>query len=443
VPEDALTRIRARGHIGIRLGLDRMRALLGELGDPQLALHGVLIGGTNGKGSTAAMVSSMLRAAGASTAQSPSPHLTDYRERILIDGRPIAAADLDGLLEEVLRASAPGEQRHGPATEFELLTAAAWLWAARRRVEVLVMEVGLGGRLDASNTWDAEVAVITGVGLDHQEYLGDTIESVAAEKAAIIKPGCLAVTGADGRALPVIEARAREVGVPLTVRSPLAVAGMDLAGLRLHEPRLGELHLPLLGRHQAANASVALGAVAALGDAGVRHVSDEAVRSGLRATSWPGRLERMTTDGLTVLLDGAHNPDGAEALATTIDELADLLPQGPATLLIGVMADKAVDEIVAALAGSKVLRRALVVTTGVPDTPRALPAEELAAAWRAAIGPRDATMGATVDAIADADDALDHALALARSAGGPSIITGSLYLVGHLRPRLLLDGDDA
>ena len=196
MPADALTRIRARGHIGIRLGLERMRALLAELGDPQLALRGALVAGTNGKGSVVAMVAAMLGAAGLRTAQSPSPHLSSYRERIMVDGQPIAAADLDALLEEVLRASQPGEARHGPATEFELLTAAAWLWAARQRIDVMVMEVGLGGRLDASNTWAADVAAITMVGLDHQEYLGDTLAAVASEKAAIIKPGCHAVTGA-------------------------------------------------------------------------------------------------------------------------------------------------------------------------------------------------------------------------------------------------------
>ncbi len=247
MPADALTRIRARGPIGIRLGLERMRALLSELDDPQRSLRGVLVGGTNGKGSVAAMVASVLQAAGHSTAQSPSPHLSSYRERILIDGRPIAAADLDGLLEEVLRASEPGEADHGPATEFELLTAAAWLWAARRRVDVLVMEVGLGGRLDASNTWFPDVAAITNVGLDHQEYLGTTIESVATEKAAIIKPGCRAVTAASGAALAVIEARAREVGAPLTVCSPLAVTGLDLSGLALEAPRLGDLEDPAAG----------------------------------------------------------------------------------------------------------------------------------------------------------------------------------------------------
>ncbi len=435
MPADALTRIRARGPIGIRLGLERMRALLAELGDPQQALRGVLVGGTNGKGSVAAMVASVLQAAGRSTAQSPSPHLSSYRERILVDGRPIADSDLDGLLEEVLRASAPGEPEHGPATEFELLTAAAWLWAARRGVDVLVMEVGLGGRLDASNTWSAQVAAITGVGLDHQEYLGDTVESVAAEKAAIIKPGCRAVTGASGSALVVIEARAREVGAPLAVCPPLGVAGMDLSGLILQAPRLGRLQVPLLGRHQAANAAVALGIVDALAAAGVAEVPDEAVVAGLARTRWPGRLEVLEHDGLTVLLDGAHNPDGAAALAAAIEELAPHLPPGPVTLLLAIMADKAVVEVVSALVASERLREANCLATRVPDSDRSLPASDLAAAWATATG------RATGDAIDDADEALQRACELAEAAGGPLVITGSLYLVGHVRARLVPDVD--
>ncbi len=435
MPADALTRIRARGPIGIRLGLERMRALLGELGDPQRALRGVLVGGTNGKGSVAAMVASVLQAAGRSTAQSPSPHLSSYRERILIDGRPIAASDLDDLLEEVLLASAPAEPEHGPATEFELLTAAAWLWAARRGVDVLVMEVGLGGRLDASNTWSADVAAITGVGLDHQEYLGDSVESVATEKAAIIKPGCRALTGASGAALAVIEARAREVGAPLTVCPPLTVMNMDLSGITLQEPRLGRLQVPLLGRHQAANAAVALGVVAALAEAGVADVPDAAVVTGLARTRWPGRMEVLQHDGLTVLLDGAHNPDGAAALASAVDELSPHLPPGPVTMLLAVMADKAVAEILAALAAAAPLREARCLATRVPDSDRSLPASDTAAAWAAATG------RANADAIDDADEALQRACELAETAGGPLVITGSLYLVGHMRARLVPDVD--
>ncbi|HKZ92037.1 MAG TPA: Mur ligase family protein [Candidatus Limnocylindrales bacterium] len=433
MPADALTRIRARGPIGIRLGLERMRTLLAQLGDPQRTLRGALIAGTNGKGSVAAMVASMLGAAGLSTTQSPSPHLSSYRERITVDGRPIGAADLDEMLEEVLRASEPGEAEHGPATEFELLTAAAYLWSARRHVDVVVMEVGLGGRLDATNTWAADVAAITTVGLDHQEFLGDTVESVAAEKAAIIKPGCRAVTGATGAALEVIEARAREMQAPLTICPPLPVEGMDVAGMTLHAPRLGRIRIPLSGRHQARNAAVALGVVAALGDAGVAEVPDAAIVRGLATTRWPGRLELVAYAGRTVLLDGAHNPDGAAALAEAVDELAPLLPRGRAVLLLAMMSDKAVTDVLLALAGSGVLRQARCVTTRVPDSERSLSVHDLAAAWAVALGrPVDA-------AIDDADAALEHALELAAASGGTLVVTGSLYLVGHARGRLLPD----
>jgi dihydrofolate synthase/folylpolyglutamate synthase len=409
-----------------------MRALLAELGDPQVGLRGVLIGGTNGKGSVAAMVAAMLGAAGLSTSQSPSPHLVSERERVTVDGRPIDADDLDVLLDEVLRASEPGEAEHGPATEFELFAAAAFLWSARHRIEVAVIEVGLGGRLDATNTWAADVAAITTVGLDHQAYLGDTIESIAAEKAAIIKPGSRAVTGASGVALDVIAGRAHEVGAPLTVCRPLAVERMDLAGLTLLEPRLGRLQLPLLGRHQAHNAAVALGIVSALGDAGVATVPDPAVVAGLAATRWPGRLEVLVHASRVILLDGAHNPDGAAALAAAVDELAPGLPQGQAVLLLAMMSDKAIGDVVSALVSAPLLLSSRCLTTRVPDSERSMAADALAAAWEA-IAERPG------EAIDDADEALGRALELADETGGPLIISGSLYLVGHARSRLLPD----
>jgi len=407
-----------------------MQALLTRLGDPQRSLHGVLIAGTNGKGSVAAMVSSVLADAGYSTGGSPSPHLHSYRERVTIDGEPIAAGEFDALLEEVLEASEPGQDALGPATEFELLTAAAYLQAARRTVDVMVMEVGLGGRLDASNTWDADVAAVTHIGLDHQEFLGDTIESVAAEKAAIIKPGCRAVTGTDGAALEVIRARAAEVGAPLGVCQPLSVEVMDRDGLELRHDRLGVLRLPLLGSHQAGNAAVALGIIEALDASGVATVSDDAVRSGLARTRWPGRLELIEEGSQTILIDGAHNPDGMAVLAATVEALADSLPDGPATLLLGVMRDKEVGEMLRALAASDVLRTSRCITTVVPDTDRALPSDELAARWAD-------VAGATAEPVADADEALDRALAAAAASGGPLIVAGSLYLVGHLRARLV------
>jgi dihydrofolate synthase/folylpolyglutamate synthase len=433
VPADALTRIRARGPIGIRLGLARMRALLGELGDPQAGLHGVLVGGTNGKGSTAAIVASVLAAAGLSTSQSPSPHLQSERERVTVDGRPIGAPQLDALLDEVLRASGPGEAMHGPATEFELFTAAAFLWSARQSVDVVVMEVGLGGRLDATNTWDPEVAAITTVGLDHEAWLGDTIEAIAAEKAAIIKPGGRAVTGAAGAALSVIEARAREVGAPVRVCQPVPVASMDLGGLTLRDARLGTIRLPLLGRHQALNAAVALAIVAALGEAGVATVPDAAIVRGLAEARWPGRLEPVTYRDQVVLLDGAHNPDGAAALAAAVDELASGLPAGRPVLLLAMMSDKAVADVLATLTHSRVLRDARVVATDVPGSDRSLPAADLAAAWTAAAGRAAATTVEEVDA------ALDQALAMAAESGGILLVSGSLYLVGAVRSRLLPD----
>jgi len=390
----------------------------------------VLIAGTNGKGSVAAMVSSVLAAAGYSTAGSPSPHLHSYRERVTIDGQPIDAAELDTLLEEVLAASTPGESEFGPATEFELLTAAAYLQAARREVDVMVMEVGLGGRLDASNTWDPDVAAVTHVGLDHQEYLGPTIESVATEKAAIIKPGCRAVTGAEGTALEVVRARSAVVGVSLIECRPLPVKGMDRHGLTLRHERLGELRLPLLGVHQAANAAVALGILGALAEAGVASVSDQAIRDGLAATGWPGRLELIEHGPHTILLDGAHNPDGMAVLAATVDALAGSLPDGSATLLLGVMRDKEVDDMLQALMASEVLRSSRCIATVVPDTDRALPSDELAARW-------SSIAGAPAQPVGDADAALEQALAQTTAAGGPLIIAGSLYLVGHLRSRLV------
>jgi dihydrofolate synthase/folylpolyglutamate synthase len=426
----ALTRLRARGHIGIRLGLGRMQALLANLDDPQASLRGALIAGTNGKGSVAAIAATVLTAAGHSVGTSPSPHLHSYRERVTINGEPIGSAELDTLLDEVLDASEPGEDEFGPATEFELLTAAAYLQAARRGVDVMVMEVGLGGRLDASNTWDPDVAVVTHVGLDHQEFLGDTIESVAAEKAAIIKPGSQAVTGTDGVALDVIRARAAEVGAPLTECAPLPILWMGLDGLVLAHARLGELRLPLLGHHQAANAAIALGVLETLGTAGVATVPDAAIRDGFERVRWPGRLERLEHRGCTIIVDGAHNPDGMAVLASTVESLAAELPSGPATVLLGVMRDKEVDDMLRALVASGRLQAADCIATVVPDTERALPAADLARHW-------DAASGGTAEAVSDADAALQLALQRTSAAGGPLIIAGSLYLVGHLRGRLV------
>ena len=220
-----------RGRFGVRLGLARTRALLKVLGDPQLALRGALVGGTNGKGSVLALASSALRAAGIRTGTTPKPHLVSYRERLEIDGRPIDPVTFTRLAGEVLAAADGVARRHGPPTEFELLTAMLFRWFAEERVEVALVEVGLGGRLDATHAWDGGVAAITNVALDHMAWLGDTIPAIAREKAAIIERGDLAVTGATGEALEVIRRRARRVGAPLTEVAPPRVLGWDRDGL--------------------------------------------------------------------------------------------------------------------------------------------------------------------------------------------------------------------
>lgn len=445
-----LAALQARGRFGIHLGLGRTRALLRALGGPERRLRGALIGGTNGKGSVQAMVASCLAAAGLWVGQTPKPHLVSYRERILVKGQPLPPAAFAELLGEVLAIADGLPRRLGPPTEFEVLTAAAFAAFARAGVEVGVVEVGLGGRLDATNAWDGGVAAVTNVGLDHMDRLGPTVTAIAREKAAIIKRGDRAVTGADGAALAVVRRRAARMGVPLRVMEPLRVLGMDRGGLTIVVPGLGEVRLGLLGRHQAANAGVALGIVAALAEAGIASPTAAQVRAGLAGARWPGRLELLALAGPSralpanrsapdaeapdLLLDGAHNADGAAALAAALDELRPTLSPGRPTLLFASMRDKDVVAMAGVLARSAALNDARIIATRV-DAPRALPAAELAAAWRAATPDGDSE----VTPLESFDDALVAAVAAARASGGPLIVAGSLYLVGAVRGRLVVD----
>ncbi|MFI5262685.1 MAG: bifunctional folylpolyglutamate synthase/dihydrofolate synthase [Candidatus Limnocylindrales bacterium] len=386
----AIAALQARGRFGVQLGLGRTRALLRRLGHPERDLRGPLIGGTNGKGSVQAMVGAVLRAAGLRVGQTPKPHLVDYRERIVVDGAPIAAAPFGGLIDEVLAVADGIPAALGPPTEFELLTAAAFTWFARQAVDVAVVEVGLGGRLDATNAWDGGAAVITNVDWDHMDRLGSTLARIGFEKAAIIKRGDRAVTGATGPGLQAIRRRAGRFDVPLEVVGPLPVRAMTRDGLVVEAPDLGELRVSLLGRHQAANAAVALATLRALDAAGIAVVDDAAIRRGLGQVRWPGRLELLPGDP-EVLLDGAHNEGGAAALAAALDELRPLLPTGRPTVLFGVMADKAIGGIVAHLARAAALADARVIVT-TPPSPRSAAAAAVAEAWRAA-GPAGADVG--------------------------------------------------
>ncbi|HEX8025936.1 MAG TPA: cyanophycin synthetase, partial [Candidatus Limnocylindrales bacterium] len=401
--EAAVRALGERGRFGIRLGLGRTRALLRELGNPERAFRGALIAGTNGKGSVLALASSALRAAGLRVGDTPKPHLVSYRERLQVDGRPVDAATFARLVREVLPAADRVARRHGEPTEFELLTAVIFRWFAEVGLDVAVVEVGLGGRLDATHAWDGGVAVVTNVALDHMAQLGDTIPKIAREKAAIIERGDLAVTGARNEALPVIRRRARRMGAPLTEVPPAPLLGWDGDGIDVELPRLGRTRVALRGRHQAENVAVADATLDALEAAGIATVPAEARRRGYGAARWPGRLERLRVAGRDVLLDGAHNPAGAATLAQALDDLRPFLAPGPITMVMGAMADKDVDGVVAALARSGALRGARIIATQV-DTPRALPAEALAARWCGALA------GARVEAVPSVADALDRAL---------------------------------
>jgi dihydrofolate synthase/folylpolyglutamate synthase len=429
----ALAALAARGRFGIRLGLGRTRALLRELGDPQLAVRGALVAGTNGKGSVLALAGSALRAAGIRAGETPKPHLVSYRERLQIAGRPVDAATFAGLVRDAIAAADRLPRRLGDPTEFELLTAVVFRWFADEGVDLALVEVGLGGRLDATHAWDGGVAAITNIDLDHMDRLGPTIAHIAREKAAIIERGDRAVTGATGEARAIVRRRAARLGVPLTIVDPAPVVGVDRDGLIVELPGLGRTRVGLRGRHQAANVAVADAVLDALADAGIAEVSSAARRAGYASARWPGRLELLDVDGRDVLLDGAHNPAGAAALAAALDDLRPFLRADRPTLLTATMADKDAAGVVAALAASATLSDARIVATMV-DAPRAMPAGELAAVWTAAAGEGGARRAVTAEP--DLASALDRILA---GPPGPLIVAGSLYLVGAVRARLVDD----
>jgi dihydrofolate synthase/folylpolyglutamate synthase len=442
---EALAALQSRGRFGIRLGLARTTALLAGLDHPERAFRGALIAGTNGKGSVLALMGSALSAAGYKVGQTPKPHLVTYRERLQINGRPVDPDTFARLVGRVLAVADRVARRHGDPTEFELLTAVTFLWFAESGIDLAVVEVGLGGRLDATHAWDGGVAVVTNVTLDHTDRLGSTVEAIAGEKAAIIMRGDLAVTGAWGSALGVIERRSRRVAAPLVVAPPAPIDAVGRDGIEVELGRLGRVRVGLRGRHQAANAAVADAALDAIEAAGIARVPAEARRAGYGAVRWPGRLElvevaagvaagsgatppRGAVSGREVLLDGAHNPAGAATLAEALDDQAPFLRPGRPTLVLAIMADKDVDGIIRALCESTLLREARVVCT-TPAGGRALAADLLAARWAS-------LAGWPAEAVAEPAAALDAAL---EEGTGPVIVAGSLYLVGAVRAILVSD----
>jgi dihydrofolate synthase/folylpolyglutamate synthase len=416
------------------LKLGRMRALLDRLGRPHEHLRVVHLAGSKGKGSTAAMLAAILQRAGYRTGLFTSPHLIRPDERVQVDGRDITPDELTVLMRTIEPAAAAVEAQEGsPPTFFEIITALGFLHFARRRVEVAVVEVGLGGRFDSTNVVTPLVAVITSISLDHVQQLGNTLASIAREKAGILKPGRPAVSGAtDPEARAVIEQVAAQQRVPLWQLGrdfdfDYEPGWVTAGGVRRPRVRVRTrgycwppLELALLGRHQSANAAVAVACVAVLRSAGL-HLPDSAVAEGLRVVRWPARLEVVAHQPM-VILDCAHNVASAEALVETLETT---FPPARRALVFAGSRDKDLAGILARLAPH--FEAAFFTRYRVSQ--RSADPEELAALWRQAGGGQ---------ARVCPDAAAAHAAA--RAWAGPDdmvCITGSVFLAGELRPLLL------
>jgi dihydrofolate synthase / folylpolyglutamate synthase len=412
-----------------KFDLENIRAVCQRMGNPERAFRSVHIAGTNGKGSTAAMIESILRAAGLRTGLYTSPHLLRINERIRLDGADISDAEfaeafdrVHAVIEELLATGALAAH----PTFFECVTAMAFDFFARKKVDLAVIEVGMGGRLDSTNVIAPEVAIITQIDFDHEDFLGHSIEEIAREKAGIIKPGAWVVSAAGHPAArEVIRRRAAEQNARLVEVDAVCRAWNLRAEDGFYrftattnppdsETRAIEIRLPLAGRFQVGNALTAITAAHLLAERGLS-VDDAAISGGLGTVHWPGRIERLQ-ERPAVYLDGTHNPAGSRELVAFWDEQ---FAGRRIHLVYGAMRDKAVDEV----AGLLFPRAASVILTESRQ-PRALSAEALAGMTR--------HLAASIEVIREPGAALERAL---ESAGPEDVIfvTGSLYLVGDLR----------
>lgn len=394
---------------GIRWGLDRTQRLLGSVGNPHLAYPAIHIGGTNGKGSVAAIIASVLREEGLRTGLYTSPHLVDFRERIQVDGRPIGEL----ALLEAARTLWPHIEAEAPSF-FEAATAIAFLALRDAHVDVAVVEVGMGGRLDSTNVLEPAVTVITNVDMDHRQYLGDDLTSIAREKAGIIKAGVPVVTAErDPAVLAVLHERARAAEAEVHLVAPPS-AEMDLSGTSaVLNTGWGELSLrvPLVGAHQALNMAVAVRSLDLL-PASLRPSRGAVVR-GVHATRWPGRLQVEERAGVRWIFDVAHNAAGVETLCASLEALR---PDRPLVAVIGVLGDKDWDRMLPPLLdmADRVL---LVEPPSAPAERRWTPEEVL-----------DRLGGAGARIVRPFAAAL--AEAESEAAGGTVLCTGSVHTVG-------------
>ena len=411
---EALQYIDGVSWLGSRPGLERVAALLHRLGDPQEKLRFVHIAGTNGKGSCAAMTASVLRAAGYRTGLFTSPYLFRFNERMQINGEPIDDEELAALVTQI-RPIADAMEDH--PTEFELMTAVALLWYLRERCEIVVLEVGLGGRLDATNVIGApEAAVIMNIGLDHTAVLGDTVEQIAAEKAGIVKPGCaVALYPQTPEAEAVVRERCEAVGASLRVADLTQLQGeFDSLEGQVFRYRGASYAIPLLGEHQLRNAAVVLEVAEILREKGWK-LPHEAVEHGLYAVSWPARFELLRAEPPFVV-DGGHNPQCAMTVA---ESLLRYFPDRRRVLLVGVLADKDYEGLFDIL---DVAADAYFCVT--PASARALPADRLAAFL--------SRYGKPVTVCPDIPAGVEAASAAAGE-DGVACAVGSLYMAGAVR----------
>jgi dihydrofolate synthase/folylpolyglutamate synthase len=396
----------------VKWDLERIRLMLGELGDPQWRSRFLHVAGTNGKGSVCAMLESALRVAGYRTGLYTSPHLVSPLERIRIDGECITEAEWTATFEEVHGAAErllAREAIEAHPSFFETVTAMAFLAFARAEVDLVVLETGLGGRLDATNVVEPEISIITPIDFDHEAFLGSSIESIAAEKAGILKKGRQAVFSAQRpEALRVLETRALELDVPVRHSAHWRIENAELhrfgSRFTLSADEMIAIDCPLAGEHQIENARTAVAALNLFG------LPAQAIREGIARARWAGRLERVA-ENPDIILDGAHNPAGARALAAYIKRF---FADEPVRIIFGAMRDKALDEVTNTLFP---LAKQVIATA--PNQPRALSPESLAEVV-------DHPNFRTAPTLRDA-------LAMAAREPMTTFITGSLFLVGEAR----------
>lgn len=411
-----------------RLGLERIRELLERMGRPQDRLRFVHVAGTNGKGSTCAFLASVLQCAGLRTGLFTSPYVIEFAERIRVDGENVPADELrDATLFVREHAEAMAAETGEHPTEFELMTAVAFEHFARRECDIVVCEVGLGGRLDSTNVIEApEVCVIARLGLDHVGMLGDTLEAIAREKAGIVKAGATVVSWPqeDVAAMQVIRDVAVSRGCGLVVPNFSSVDVGEVADGTRGFSYAGEaFRTRLLATYQPFNATLAIEAARALRERGWG-VSDESIRRGIAEASWPGRFEVLpaAADESAIIVDGGHNPQGAAALA---DSLRDVFPGERIVFVMSVLADKDYRAMI-----REVAPLASAFVCAIPPNPRALAAAELAAAVREETG--DASLAIAVDSFSEA-------MERARQTAGPGGIIcafGSLYSIAAVKEAL-------